>query len=67
MKGGAIILSEIPSKLCPALKPIEEMDEFDSNYGLPSHWVKVVVHLLHGPYKPFNLPRILWLRKNWNL
>lgn len=44
------------------------MDKYDSNYGIDSAWTKIVIHI----YKDdavglYNLPRVLWVRKDWNL
>ena len=56
----------MPKELNPKLPPIEEISKTDSNMGLSADWVKIVVHSFQG-YEKFNLPRVIWARKDWSL
>jgi hypothetical protein len=73
---GVILLYEIPETLSPKLLPREASDKFDSNYCISEDWTKSVTYMVmlqkaqysyHTSIKPFNIPRIMWMNKNWTL
>jgi hypothetical protein len=43
-RGGVMLFFQIPSELNPKLPPIEEISKTDSNMGISTDWVKIVVH-----------------------
>ena len=45
---------------------IEEISKTDSNMGISTDWVKIIVHSYQSMEK-FNLPRLIWARKDWTL
>jgi hypothetical protein len=61
-----MLFFQLPEELKPSLPPIEEISKTDSNMGIDNAWVKVVLHSYCG-YEKFNLPRVLWIRKEWKL
>lgn len=61
-----MLFFQIPMSLKPKLPPIEEISRTDSNMGISSEWVKIVVHSYQAMDK-FNLPRVIWARKDWSL
>ena len=65
-RGGVVLFFQIPEVLKPSLPPIEQLSKTDSNMGVDSNWVKIVVHSFQGSEK-FNLPRMFWARKDWTL
>ena len=65
-RGGVMLFFQMPKELNPKLPPIEEISRTDSNMGVGSDWVKIVVHSFQG-YEKFNLPRVIWVRKDWTL
>lgn len=62
-----------------ALPPMEKCSNSDSNHGLGDDWVKMVVMVkypekssysyssYYTSYKSFPVPRVLWLKKSWNM
>jgi hypothetical protein len=65
-RGGVVLFFQIPEVLKPSLPPIEQLSKTDSNMGVDSNWVKIVVHSFQG-FDKFNLPRMFWARKDWTL
>lgn len=61
-----MLFYSIPKDLKPKLPPVEKISKTDSNMGISSDWVKIVVHICQGTDK-YNLPRVIWARKDWNL
>lgn len=65
---GVCLIYEVPSELKPQLPPLTQLNKSDCNYGIDSNWVKIVVHTFkEGHAGLYNLPRILWARKDWSL
>lgn len=65
---GVCLVYESPEALKPKLPPVTQISKTDSNMGIAEPWIKVVLHTLKdGSYGYFNLPRILWIRKDWTL
>jgi len=74
---GVTLLYEINPELHPQLVPKEKSNKMDSNYGIPEEqWTKAVVNMLQPQknqysyyiqVKPFIIPRIMWINKNWTL
>lgn len=67
-RGGVMLFFQMPDTpdFKPKLPPIEEISKTDSNMGVGANWVKIVVHSFQG-YEKFNLPRVIWARKEWTL
>jgi hypothetical protein len=61
-----MLFFQMPKELNPQLPPIEEISRTDSNMGVGPDWVKIVVHSFQR-YEKFNLPRVIWVRKEWTL
>lgn len=80
-EGGKMICYQISNKIDRpiALPPMEKCSNSDSNHGLGDDWVKMIVMIkyperssysyssYYTSYKSFPVPRILWLRKSWNM
>lgn len=65
---GVCLVYECPQALNPQLPPITQISKVDSNMGIAEPWTKVVLHTLKDGYLGFfNLPRILWVKKDWTL
>lgn len=73
---GTILLYEIPPELNPRLASREVSDRFDSNYQISPEWTKQVIYMMqslktqysyYSQIKPMNIPRVMWVRKDWNL
>lgn len=47
--------------------PPERINSEDSNNGIDSAWTKIVIHQLKEGSGHFNLPRVIWARKDWTL
>ena len=62
-----MLLFEIPEELKPALPPNEQLSKYDSNHSIHSDWIKIVFHIFKDGKGLLNLPRVLWVNKNWNL
>lgn len=43
-RGGVMLFFQIPKSLNPKLPPIEEISKTDSNMGISTDWVKIVIH-----------------------
>ena len=68
IKRGVLLVYEVPKTLKPMLPSLELIDKFDSNYGIDKNWVKLVIHIQKDhSVGHFNLPRVLWVRKDWTL
>lgn len=65
-RGGVMLFFQMPKELNPQLPPIEEISRTDSNMGVGPDWVKIVLHSFQR-YEKFNLPRVIWVRKDWTL
>lgn len=61
-----MLFFQMPHELNNKLPPIEEISRTDSNMGVSLDWVKIVLHSFQG-YEKFNLPRVIWARKDWTL
>lgn len=61
-----MLFFQLPMSLNPRLPPIEEISRTDSNMGVGPDWVKVCVHSFQR-YEKFNLPRVIWVKKEWTL
>lgn len=61
-----MLFYQIPKELKPKLPAIENLSKTDSNMGISTDWVKIVVHIYQSNDK-FNLPRVIWARKDWTL
>lgn len=44
-KQGVLLLMEIPMSLKPKLPPMEQLNKYDSNYGIDDDWVKICYHI----------------------
>ena len=62
-----MLLFEIPTQLEPEFPPIEQISKFDSNHGINPEWIKVVFHIHKDGKGLLNLPRVLWVNRQWNL
>ena len=43
-RGGVMLFFQIPEELNPKLPAIEEISRLDTNMGISTDWVKIVVH-----------------------
>ena len=64
---GVLLLFEIPEELKPKLPAIEQIKKDDSNYGIDAAWVQVPIHIYRVQTGLLNLPRFIWIRKDWTL
>ena len=64
---GVLLFFEISGSLNPKMLAYEKIDAFDSNNGVDPMWVKVCIHQLKEGFGHFNLPRVVWVRKDWSL
>lgn len=59
---------QLPSALKPQLPPPMQVNKYDSNYGIDNNWVKLTMHIQKDDtVGHFNLPRVVWVRKDWTL
>jgi hypothetical protein len=66
-RAGVMLFFEIPKELQPTLPPIDQIDKLDSNHGIDTEWVKVVLHIFKEGRGLLNLPRVLWVNRKWSL
>ena len=66
MNKGVLLLYQIPKVLKPQLPPLTQTKKDDSNYGIDSEWVKVVIHIFKN-LNLLNLARVIWVKKTWTL
>lgn len=66
-RAGVMLFFQIPSELKPKLPPIEQMNKYDSNYGIDPDWLMVPIHIFKEGDGLLNLPRFIWLKKSWKL
>ena len=66
-RAGVMLFFEIPKELKPQIPAAEVVNKFDSNYGIDPSWVKVVIHIFKEGEGLLNLPRFIWVNKNWSL
>jgi hypothetical protein len=43
------------------------MKKDDNNYGIDQKWTKVCIHIQKEAHGLLNLPRFMWVDKNWTL
>ena len=67
MNQGVLLLFEIPEELKPNIPSIDKVKKDDSNYGIDQEWVKVCIHIFRDQTGLLNLPRFIWVNKNWSL
>ena len=76
VNSGTILLYEINPALEPQLPSSELSSKSDSNYSISEDWTKTVLYMMtaqrnqYSSYvtiKPNNIPRIMWINKNWSL
>jgi hypothetical protein len=66
-RAGVMLFFEIPKELNPKLPPLEQINKYDSNYGIDIDWIKVPIHIFKEGEGLLNLPRFIWLKKSWTL
>lgn len=76
VNSGYILLYEINPALNPVLPTPEASSKSDSNYGIADEWTKTPIYMMtpqrnqYSSYvtiKASNIPRLVWLNKNWSL
>ena len=62
MRDGVLLLFEIPANLNPkVILP----NQFDTNYGIDSEWVKTFILISKAKTGIWNLPRMFWIKQSW--
>lgn len=65
--GGLTILYQINPKLKPSLQNVMITSETDDNYGIDPDYVKMSVNMMQDLKGVVNIPRVLWVHKDWTL